>query len=190
MPPPNNPKNRLELFKLDQLPQEFENSTIDFMLRGIESNYDTDLQDSKTREFTIRIRDINGTSISSLMDSVYKYYIQVLSDNEKIGLDCFKNVKNVTQDEYDENKFTTDTGITFTADITKYKDIRLQGPQTRTFVLVLTNFNIITNGGKAKQKVKYNGRNYTVRIHGRCKFILVKGVKTWLKNIKGLYKKV
>jgi len=163
------------------------------MLRGIESKYDTDLQDIHTREFTTHIRDNDGTSISSLIDSIYVYYkgSDFLSANEKIGLDCFKSVNKVTQDTNDENLFTTDTGITFTADITKYKDIRLQeAPQTRTFVLVLTNFKIITNAGKAKQKVKYNGRNYIVRIDGRCKFILVKGVKTWLKNIKGLYKKV
>ena len=48
-----------------------------------------------------------------------------------------------------------------------------------------------TAGGKPQSaKVKYAGRVYTVRTEKRRKFIRVKGVKTWLAEIKGKYKKV
>jgi hypothetical protein len=39
-------------------------------------------------------------------------------------------------------------------------------------------------------KVKYNSRQYIVRIENRRKFILVKGKQTWLADIKSQYKKV
>lgn len=48
-----------------------------------------------------------------------------------------------------------------------------------------------SKGGKASSsdKVKYAGRVYKVRVEQRRKFILVKGAKTWLADIKGQYKK-
>jgi hypothetical protein len=44
-------------------------------------------------------------------------------------------------------------------------------------------------GGDAKQRVRYGKGKYVIRKENGCQYINVKGIKVWLKDIRGQYEK-